>query len=212
MRESHTSQKPSLAQKNAGKYLRKEEKTTGGFHLPYFLIPLGFVLFEAFAYGTLLGYDQQNLWPLAFGLLWGALLGGLIRLLPGIWARIAFGISYFLYAIYAVVQTGYYMIFKEMLWLSDFRYASEGSDYFEVILTFPFAWWLSFAGLLILGAVIVWKFPVWKTGKRNAAIAAGIAAAAIAGTVFLPEAVFIHDKQIQYARGDYGRAQAAEAA
>lgn len=212
MRETHTSQKPSLAQKNAGKYLRKEEKTAGGFHLPYFLIPLGFVLIEAFAYGTLLGYDQQNLWPLAFGLLWGALLGALIRLLPGIWARIAFGISYFLYAIYAVVQTGYYMIFKEMLWLSDFRYASEGSDYFEVILTFPIAWWLSFAGLLILGAVIVWKFPVWKTGKLNAAIAAGIAAAAIAGTVFLPEAVFIHDKQIQYARGDYGRAQAAEAA
>lgn len=212
MRETHTSQKPSLAQKNAGKYLRKEEKTAGGFHLPYFLIPLGFVLIEAFAYGTLLGYDQQNLWPLAFGLLWGALLGGLIRLLPGIWAKIAFGISYFLYAIYAVVQTGYYMIFKEMLWLSDFRYASEGSDYFEVILTFPIAWWLSFAGLLILGAVIVWKFPVWKTGKLNAAIAAGIAAAAIAGTVFLPEAVFIHDKQIQYARGDYGRAQAAEAA
>ena len=68
MREAHTSQATSLAKKNAGKYLRNEEKKSEGFHLPFFLIPLGFVLIEAFAYGTLLGYDQQNLWPLAFGL------------------------------------------------------------------------------------------------------------------------------------------------
>ena len=47
---------------------------------------------------------------------------------------------------------------------------ARGKDpyYFEVILTFPALWWLGFAGLLVLGAVILWKFPVWKIGKLNA--------------------------------------------
>ena len=109
-----------------------------------------------------------QLWPLAFGGLWAILVGSVLRLLPVWAARVGFGIVYFLMVIYAGVQTGYYLMFSQMMWLSDFRYASEGADYADVLLSYPLGWWLGLAGLLILGAVVLWRFPLWQNhvGKR----------------------------------------------
>ena len=91
----------------------------------YFLtIPAAFFLVEWFAFGFLAA-DGQNYWPLAFGGLWAVLLSGIVRAIPGRLARrIVFGILYFISLLYAAVQTGYYLLFKQMLWISDFRYAS----------------------------------------------------------------------------------------
>ena len=126
----------------------------------YFLtIPAAFFLVEWFAFGFLAA-DGLNYWPLAVGGLWAVLLGGIVRAIPGRLARrIVFGILYFVSLLYAAVQTGYYLLFKQMLWISDFRYASEGSDYFSVLLSYPALWWLLLAVLLALGVLLIWKSP-----------------------------------------------------
>ena len=179
------------------------------------LILLSFFYIELFGFFFLSlteEFTTAQLWPLAFGGLWAVILTGLLRLLPTKWARIAYGISYFFCAVYAGFQTGYYNLFSGMMWLSDFRYASEGADYFTVLFSYPIGWWLGILAMIVIGAVLLWKFPKWETRPVPMILAAVLAIAAAVCTSILPESVFAHDKTIQYARSDYGRAQSAEAA
>ncbi len=181
----------------------------------FFWIPLSFFYIELFGFFFLSlteEFEAAQLWPLAFGGLWAVILSGLLRLLPAKWARIAYGISYFFCAVYAGFQTGYYNLFSGMMWLSDFRYASEGADYFSVLFSYPVGWWLGILAMIAIGAVLLWKFPKWEMRPVPMILAAALTVAAAVGTSALPEAVFAHDKTIQYARSDYGRAQSAEAA
>ena len=196
---------------------------TGKFHspklqtrkgLPYLLVVLSFFLVEVFAFFFLSlndPFEKEQLRVLAFGALWMVILGGVLRVLPAKVARIGFGIAYFAALVYAGFQTGYYILFSQMMWLSDFRYASEGADYADVLLAYPIGWWLGLIALIALGVLLLWKFPSWKSGGKNV-LAAVIAVAAAVGAYFLPEAVFVNDKAIQYAGSDYGRSQSAEAA
>ena len=105
----------------------------------FLLIPLSFYLVERFAFRFLYLQEGQaeelRQWPLEFGVLWAVILGGLIRMIPAKAARIVYGFVYFFAAVYAGFQTGYYILFSEMMWLSDFRYASEGADYASVLLS-----------------------------------------------------------------------------
>jgi len=170
---------------------------------------LSFFLVEVFAFFFL---SPRAGWPLAFGALWAVLLTALVWLLPPKGGRILYGILYYLFFAYATVQSGYYILFGEMMWLSDFRYASEGADYFDVLLGYPAGWW---AGLLLmagLGALILWKFPRGIRHKRGNMLAAAVALAAALGVYFLPQAVFLNDNTVRYASSDYGRMQSAEAA
>ncbi|MBQ3192704.1 MAG: sulfatase-like hydrolase/transferase [Oscillospiraceae bacterium] len=184
-------------------------------HLPFLLIFLSFFFIELFAFPFLSlngPFSPAQLWPLAFGLLWAVILSCLIRLLPNKAARIIFGIVYFLSAVYAGVQTGYYILFSQMMWLSDFRYASEGADYADVLLTYPIGWWLGIFAMIALGVLLVVKFPVWERSWKRRILPGLLAVSAALGAFFLPEAVFISDSSIRYAGSDYGRAQSAEAA
>lgn len=201
-----------------------------GWRMPYFTIFLSFFLVEGAAFFFLttlenqsafvsMGYAVQDLsqldfWPLAFGALWAVLLGCLVWLLPGIWGRVIYGILYFLSVFYAAVQTGYFILFREMLWLSDFRYASEGAGYANVLLTYPLNWYICLGALILAGILILVKFPrpARRRGwvKYAAAILGGVAA--VLGMILLPDAVFAHDRMIQFAVSDYGRSQSAEAA
>lgn len=192
---------------NYGKYLKNEKKKVRP--VPYWVIPASFFLIELFGFCFLSGGGA--LWPLAFGLLWAGILGGFLRLLPRKGARIGYGVLYLLSLVYAGFQTGYYILFSGMMWLSDFRYASEGADYAQVLLTYPIGWWLGLAGLILLGGFVLWKFPKEASGG-NRVLAAILAAASAVGAWFLPEAVFLSDSGIQYAGSDYGRSQSAEAA
>lgn len=211
-----------------GKYVRRERQA---WKMPVWTVPISFFLVELFAFAFLstegdesvwtffrsAGYAAQdlgtvNLWPLTFGILWAVILTGILRLLPELAGRIAYGILYFLILIYTAVQTGYFLLFREIMWLSDFRYASEGSDYFSVLLDYPLGWWVGLLGMFALGVVILWKFPGRKRGWRRNALAVLAVLAAMIGAALLPEAVFQHDSQVQYAGSDYGRAQSAEAA
>ena len=194
----------------SGRYLKKEENTPS-FRMPWWLIPIAFALIEVFAFLFLLD-EAIDWWPLAFGALWAGILTGLVLALPRIAARILFGISFFGFLAYTAAQTGYFILFQQMLWVSEFRYASEGSEFFSVLLQYPIGWWLFLIGLVALGGLLIWKFPRYRWHWTKSAAAVAVAAACITGAALLPNAVFQHDRQIQYAGSDYGRAQSAQAA
>jgi hypothetical protein len=135
-------------------------RTNGFWRILWFAsVPLSFLLVEAFGF-LFLACDQEQhslaqFWPLAFAALWALMAAGLVWLLPRKMARIFYGIFYFLLVLYAGFQTGYYLLFGQMMWLSDFRYASEGADYASVLLGYPVEWWLGLAALIVLGGLLV---------------------------------------------------------
>lgn len=191
-----------------------KQKTRRRIH--FLFLPLSFFLVEVFAFLFLSLNTEEfrlaQLWPLAFGALWAAILSGFVRLFPAKAGRVVYGILYFVAAIYAAVQTGYFYLFSEMMWLSDFRYASEGLDYFSVLLSYPMGWWLGLAALAVQGIMILVKFPRWKQKWSTGIAAAAVVIAASVGAACLPQAVFVQDGNIRYASSDYGRVQSAEAA
>lgn len=186
--------------------------------LLFVLLPLSLFAVELFGFAFL--GAQSTCWPLAFGAIWAVLLSAVVFFLPTLAARIAYGVCYFVAVVYAGFQTGYFLIFGEMMWLSDFRYASEGADYMDVLLGFPATWWISLAALILLGVLLLWKFPRWTRKTGGIIAAAAVCAVAIACAVALPEAEFYFDYQKlkngsyadTLAGGDYGRMQSAEAA
>jgi len=197
-----------------GKFQAKPEAREGK-GAPFLLVPAAFFLIELFAvfFLSLTGeFVKAQLWPLAFGGLWALILGGIVYLLPGKASRIGFGIAYFLSLVYAGFQTGYYIMFSQMMWLSDFRYASEGADYADVLLTYPLGWWLGLLALIGLGVLLAWKYPAKKRHWAKRLVAVVLAVAAAVGAWFLPQAVFVSDSEIKYAGSDYGRSQSSQAA
>ena len=193
--------------KTQGKYLKRQPKEA--WCCPYILVPLSFFLMEVFACSYL---QPKDSWPLIFGGLWAVILGGLLRLLPQKGSRIAFAILYGASIVYTVGQTGYYQLFSEMMWLSEFRYASEGSDYLDILLSYPGSWFVWILGLMILGLFLMWKYPRTQRNWTPRIIGIVLAAIAIVYLQLLPSKVFADDEQIRYAKSDYGRMQSAEAA
>ena len=183
---------------------------------PLLLIPLSFFSIELFSFFFLsldmTAFSWEQLWPLAFGTLWAVILGAGTRVLPVGFARVLYGLTYGFSAVYAGFQTGYYVLFSEMMWLSDFRYAAEGSDYADVLLSYPLLWWLGILFLIVQGILLLIYFPRRKKSWWRSFLALTLASFAGVGTYFLPEAVFLHDSSIKFAGSDYGRAQSAEAA
>lgn len=210
--------KPSLAKKKAAAAQKRKPDFRGVLQelLRLVLMAASFFFIELFGFFFLSldaeNYDPAQLWPLAFGGLWAVIITCLLRLLPAKAARIGYGIVYFLAAVYAGFQTGYYVLFSEMMWLSDFRYASEGADYFTVLFSYPLSWWIGIFGMIGIGVLMLWKFPTWKLKWSSGVLALVLAVAASVGASALPEQVFVHDSDIRYAGSDYGRMQSAEAA
>ena len=192
-----------------GKYEKQTSAEKKG--LPYVLIPLSFLMIELFGLCFLLPEGEKGTFPLAFGVLWSGAISGTLFLLPALAARILYGIAYFLSAVYAGFQTGYYLLFSGMLWLSDFRYASEGADYADVLLTYPVFWWLGILGMILQGILILWRFPQWKRKGTKLAVSVLVIAASAFGMDALPELLYANDDKIQYAGSDYGRSQSAQA-
>ena len=178
------------------------------------LIPAAFFLTELFAWLFLRARTGglSDLWPIAFGLLWSVILSAVVFAVPRKAGRILFGVLYGVSAIYAIVQTGYYILFKEMMWLSDFRYASEGSEYFSVLLGYPIYWWLGIILLIAFGVLLTWRFPRWDyRWKQTLAMAVVIV---LAGNYAyrLPAKQFAQDKEVLFSGSDYGRMKSQEAA
>ena len=193
----------------SGKY--HIQKTDAHKHLPFLLIPVSFFLIELFGFCFLMPEGEEATYPLLFGLLWSGAASGALLLLPALAARIAFGILYFFSAVYAGFQTGYYLLFSEMMWLSDFRYAAEGADYADMLLTYPLAWWLGIFGMIALGILVLWLFPRWKRSGLKLVLSVLMIAVSAFQMNSLPELLFEDDEKIKYAGSDYGRSQSAQA-
>lgn len=180
------------------------------------LVPLSFFLIEMFAFRYLQPMDwafaSDQLWPLAFGGLWSVMLGFGLRIFHWKAACVLYGISYFASLLYAVVQTGYYYLFQEMMWFSDFLYASEGTDYLDVLLGYPADWFVWILGLLLLGVGCICKFPRWRWDIRIGIGALLICVLCAVSVYRLPSRVFEKDATIQHSGSDYGRSKSLQAA
>ena len=190
--------------------MKSNEKRSAGWRMPFGVIPVAYFLVEL--YGFLFLGDRTDPWPLYFGLLWAAALTGLVRALPQLAGRIVFGITYILGVLYTAVQTGYYILFNKMMWISEFRYASEGSEFFDVLLQYPLLWWGLLVVGLALGVLLIWKYPARKEHWYKNLLGGVILVASLCVAFALPQTLFAQDRTIQYAGSDYGRAQSAEAA
>ena len=178
---------------------------------PCILVFVSFFLIELFGMCFLMPDGKQLRFPMIYALLWSGVLSSVLFMLPVALARILYGGLYFLSAVYAGFQTGYYLLFSEMMWLSDFRYAAEGADYASVLLSYPLGWWLGIIGMILLGILILWKFPVWEHSFRKAILPILVIAGSAYGMEILPEMIFEEDEKIKYAVSDYGRSQSSQA-
>lgn len=149
---------------------------------------------------------------LAFALVWAFVCTAVTLLLPCKAGRIFYGLSYYTITVWTLAQTGYHCIFDKLMWLSDITYAGEGADYLDVLLSFPIAWWVGGVLLLALGVVGILSVP---KGKRNGKAVLSCLLAlivSITGLWFLPELVFLRDKQVWGTNSEFARATSCEAA
>lgn len=197
-----------------GKYLQKTKSRKKT--LPFLLVPYSFFMVELFCFFFLSldpeNFQREQLQTLAFGGIWSVILGGFVRCLPWAAGRIVYGISYFLAALYAAFQTGYFELFSQMMWISDFRYASEGADYASALLGHPVGWWLGLVLMAALGIATVRWFPRWNGNPAPKMLAGFLACLAAVTAVQLPRMFFERDDTVRYAETDYGRSKSVEAA
>ena len=183
---------------------------------PLWLLPVSFFLVELFAFFFLSlkpeGFSADQLWPLAFSALWALMLSAIVWAVPAKAGRILYGAMYGVITMYAIVQTGYYALFGEMMWLSDFRYASEGADYMDVILSYPLGWWLGVIALVVLGVALIWNFPRWRYDWHLTLVSTVLCVAAAVCAMMLPQLVFEADDDVRYSKSDFGRVQSTRAA
>ncbi len=66
---------------------------------------------------------------LLFSAIWAAVFAGILFLLPRPASRIVFCILYFPFAVYAIIQAGYYRIFGKFMWLNDLLYLRDGAEF-----------------------------------------------------------------------------------
>lgn len=66
---------------------------------------------------------------LLFSSIWAVVFSGVLFLLPQPAARIVFCMLYFPFAVYAIIQAGYYRIFGKFMWLTDLLYLRDGAEF-----------------------------------------------------------------------------------
>lgn len=152
-------------------------------------------------------------YPLWFSAAWALLLAGFVLLLPRIAARIVFGILYFVSMFYAVAQSGYYLIFGKLMWLTDIRYASEGAEFAGSAFAFlSRGFYISIVLMTLIGIVAILLIP---GGKRRWVTRVFSLLAIIAGCTalyFLPAQVFRADADVWGGKNEYRRALSLEGA
>lgn len=174
------------------------------------LLPLagGLFLIEALATFVL---RPESLWGLGFAACWSFVLASVALLLPRLAGRLIFGAVYYFNLLWTLAQIGYCRVFNRMMWLRDIAFAGEGADFFgDVIGAFPPMWWIGGIALLLLGGVLIWKFP------KPAALVfrlphIAVAAVFITALFLMPEAVFLRDKQVWGTRSEYAQSSSYRA-
>ncbi len=174
-------------------------------------VPLGcsYFLVEVLA-AAILRPEEMN--GLLFAAFWALFLGGAAALLPRLAGRIFYGITYYFFLLWTLAQLGYQSVFGRMMWLSDMLYVGEGADYIgDVLSSFPPLWWIGGVLLLILGAVVIVKFPKREERFVRRLPALVVAAVAVAGLCFVPELVFLRDLDVWGTRSEYAQSSSYRA-
>ena len=123
-------------------------------------------------------YSITELAPNLLTLLWAVLLSSVVTLIPSRkWGRIAYGICYYFYMIYTVVQFGVYLVLDRFVYVTDLFLAGEGADYADWVLEFVtpslICQLLALVGFGVLGILF---FPKKPELPKKAALVRGIAA------------------------------------
>ena len=185
--------------------------------LSVWVYPIGFLtIYAAFFLIELAGFwllKPEGLTSLAFGALWSLLLTCFIFCLPRLVGRITFGLLYFLMLLWTLAQSGYYLYFGKMMWLSTLAYAGESAIFIgDALAGFPLLWWLALILLLLLGVAVVRFFPrtprsiLWRIP-----CVLGIAIAIISISM-VPEYIFKRDKDIWGTKSEYAQSSSYRAA
>lgn len=165
------------------------------------LLASSYFLVEVFATALL---QPESLLNLGFGFLWAWLLTAVTLALPPLWGRIFYGVTYYAITAWTLAQTGYYQLFRKLMWVSDIFYAQEGSDYFgDVLKAFPALWWFGGLFLLMLGALCIVKLPRWKKNFQTYLAVGLTAGLTLAGIFLLPQVVFLQDLGVWGTQSDY---------
>lgn len=106
-------------------------------------------------------YDLAEPAPNLLTLLWAVLLSGLVTMLPSRkWGRIAYGVVYYFYFIYTLVQFGVYLVLDRFVYVTDLFLAGEGADYASWVMEFITPGLIAqVLGLIGLGAAGILLFP-----------------------------------------------------
>lgn len=123
-------------------------------------------------------YDITELAPNLLTLLWAVLLSSLLTMIPSRkWGRIAYGICYYFYMIYTIVQFGVYLVLDRFVYVTDLFLAGEGADYADWVLEFVtpslICQLLALVGFGVLGILF---FPKKPELPKKATLVRGIAA------------------------------------
>ena len=190
--------KPAVTGRQVGKYF---------LHL--FLLALPFFLTELLCYFLMRPTER---WALAFGGIWAILLSAVTLLLPRLPGRILWGCSFYATFIWSMIQAGHYQVFGKLMWLSSLSYAGEAAGFVDDVLGgFSFLWWVSLIGMVLLGGLILWRFPCPCKKWLPRLFYLLPAAAAIVGMTLLPETVFLRDLEVWGTLSEYGQANSYRA-
>ena len=175
-----------------------------------FLAVLGaFLAVELFAYLLL---QPGQILILVFGLMWALLISAVLYALPRRISRIAFGVVYYLIALWTVAQVGYYQIFGKLMWFTSARFAGEGAEFLGDILSkFSVPFWIGAVLLIGLGAAVIVFYPATARNHIVRLIMAVPVAVSIVGLCLLPEAVFVKDNEVWGTRSEYAQSSSLRA-
>lgn len=150
--------------------------------------------------------------PWLFTAVWTVLLTALIWLFPHWLGRIVYGLIYFVFVVYAVAQSGYYLIFNKMMWLTDLGYAGDGAEFASSIWGFlSKGFYISIALMLAIGVIGILLLPKCKHRWYHRTVSVVIAVLCGVALYFLPAKVFeIGDKDLWGAQKEWHRASSLE--
>lgn len=114
-------------------------------------------------------YSIFELAPNLFTLLWAIILVAVVTIVPSRRAgRILYGILYYFFLTYTIIQYGAYLILEKFLYISDFLYAGEGGDYASWVISFitpSMVLWIIV--LIIIGVCGIVFFPTKNHNEKK---------------------------------------------
>ena len=123
-------------------------------------------------------YSITELAPNLLTLLWAVLLSSIVTMIPSRkWGRIAYGICYYFYMIYTIVQFGVFLVLDRFVYVTDLFLAGEGADYADWVLKFItpslICQLLALVGFGVVGIIF---FPKKPELPKKTALVRGLAA------------------------------------